>query len=117
LDAERARQLLQKERERIGRELAELRADRGDSELSNVDQHPADSGSELFEVERDRSLIERLEHELEAIERAERRIEQGTFGRSVESGEAIPDGRLEAVPWAERTAAEQSRHEAGRQRA
>jgi len=113
LDAERARELLQRERERISRDLAELRADRGDGELSTLDQHPADSGSELFEVERDRSLIQRLEHELEAIERAERRIEEGTFGISVESGEPIPDGRLEAVPWAERTAAEQSRHEAG----
>jgi DnaK suppressor protein len=108
VDDERARQLLQKERERIERELVELRADRGDGELSNIDQHPADSGSELFEFERDRSMIERLEHDLEAIERAERRIEEGTYGISVESGEPIPDGRLELVPWADRTAQEQS---------
>jgi RNA polymerase-binding transcription factor DksA len=31
---------------------------------------------------------------------------------SVDSGEPIPDGRLEAVPWAERTAKEQSRLDA-----
>jgi RNA polymerase-binding transcription factor len=116
MERERARELLQKERRRIERELGELRSDRGDSELSNLDQHPADSGSELFELERDRSMITRLEKELEAIERAERRIEDGTYGVSVESGEQIPEGRLEAVPWTERTAAEQSRHEA-RQRA
>jgi DnaK suppressor protein len=116
LDAKRARQLLQSERERIRRDLVELRADRGEGELSNLDQHPGDTGSELFEIERDRSLIERLERELEAIERAERRIEDGTFGLSIDSGDAIPDGRLEAVPWAERTAEEQARHEQ-RQRA
>jgi len=113
MDAERARQLLREQRERIERELAELRSDRGDGELSSIDQHPADSGSELFEIERDRSMITRLEHDLEAIERAERRIGEGTYGLSVDSGEPIPDGRLEAVPWAERTAEEQSRHESG----
>jgi DnaK suppressor protein len=112
LDQARARQLLQTQRERIQRDLAELRADRGDGELSSIDQHPADSGSELFELERDRSMIDRLEHDLEAIERAERRIEDGTYGVSVESGDPIPDGRLEIVPWAERTAQEQSRLEA-----
>jgi DnaK suppressor protein len=112
VDAERARELLQKERDRIEHELAGLRSDRGDGELSSIDQHPADSGSEMFEVERDRSMIERLENELAAIERAERRVEEGTYGVSVESGEAIPDGRLEAVPWAERTAQEQGRLDA-----
>ena len=112
MDEQRARQLLHEQRERVERELAELRSDRGDGELSNIDQHTADSGSELFEAERDRSMIDRLQQELGAIERAERRIAEGTYGVSVESGEPIPDGRLEAVPWAERTAAEQARLDA-----
>jgi DnaK suppressor protein len=109
MDAARAKELLCRERERVEHELASLRSDRGDGELSSIDQHPADSGSELFEVERDRSMIDRLHTELAAIERAERRLEDGTYGLSVDSGEPIPDGRLEAVPWAERTAAEQAR--------
>ena len=112
MDSERAKEILARERKRIEQELASLRSDRGDGELSNVDQHTADAGTELFEVERDRSMIERLENELAAIERAERRVEEGTYGRSVESGEPIPDGRLEAVPWAERTAKEQGRLDA-----
>jgi DnaK suppressor protein len=112
VDSERARELLARERKRIEQELVSLRSDRGDGELSNVDQHTADAGTELFEVERDRSMIERLENELAAIERAERRVEEGTYGLSVESGEPIPDGRLEAVPWAERTAKEQGRLDA-----
>jgi DnaK suppressor protein len=112
VDSERAREILARERKRIEQELASLRSDRGDGELSNVDQHTADAGSELFEVERDRSMIERLENDLAAIERAERRVEEGTYGLSVESGEPIPDGRLEAVPWAERTAKEQGRLDA-----
>jgi DnaK suppressor protein len=112
MDADRARELLARERQRIEQELASLRSDRGDGELSDVDQHTADAATELFEVERDRSMIERLQSELSAIERAERRVEEGTYGVSVESGEPIPDGRLEAVPWAERTAQEQGRLDA-----
>jgi DnaK suppressor protein len=115
MEPDKARELLQRERERIETELNSLRSARGDGddELSRVDQHTADQGSELFENERDQSLIDRLRSELTAIERAEQRIEEGTYGVSVESGEPIPDGRLEAVPWADRTADEQSRLESG----
>ena len=115
MEFQRARELLNRERERIEAELRALRADRGgDGELADVDQHNADVGSDLFDNERDQSLIERLERDLEAIARAERRVEDGTYGISVDSGEPIPDGRLEAIPWAERTAEEQARFEAGR---
>ena len=46
-----------------------------------------------------------------AIDRAFKRIEEGTYGLSVESGKPIPDARLELIPWAERTAEEQARFE------
>ena len=112
MDSQRAKDLLSRERERIESELRALRGDRGaDAELSGVDQHNADAGTELFDNERDQSVIERLERELEAIARAEQRVADGTYGVSVESGEPIPDGRLEAIPWAERTAEEQERYE------
>ena len=110
MDPDRARELLSRERERIENELRALRGDRGE-ELSSVDQHTADAGSELFENERDQSVINRLQQELAAIDRAEQRVEDGSYGISVDSGEPIPDGRLEAIPWAERTAEEQSRYE------
>jgi DnaK suppressor protein len=110
LEPDRARELLARERSRVEQEIARLRSNRGVSdELSTVDQHPADNATELHDAELDQSLIERLERDLEAIARAEQRVEDGTYGVSVESGEPIPDGRLEAVPWADRTADEQSR--------
>ena len=114
MDPERARELLTGERERVERELEELRrrGRSGDGELSGVDQHTADVGSELFDEERDQSLVERLERDLEAIERAFRRLDEGTYGVSVDSGKPIPDERLEAMPWADRTVDEQSRIEA-----
>jgi len=112
MDRNRAAELLARERARLEQELANL-GHGVDDELSHVDQHPADQGSELYESERDEGLAAPLRQELEAIERAERRLEEGTYGLSIESGEPIPDARLEAVPWAERTVEEQSRYERG----
>jgi DnaK suppressor protein len=108
MDASRATELLRRERERIERELARLgRGD--DDELSHVDQHLADEGSELYEDERDEGIADSLREELAAIGRAEQRLEEGVYGLSVQSGEPIPDARLEAVPWAERTVEEEAR--------
>ena len=113
MDESRARELLARERARIEAELERL-APEPDEELSHLDQHPADEGSETFDEERDAGIAERLREELAAIERAERRLAEGSYGRSVESGEPIPDDRLEAIPWAERTVAEQERWEGRR---
>ena len=54
-------------------------------------------------------LRERLLKELAAVERAEARVVEGTYGLSVESGEPIPDARLEAIPWRSRSAITRSR--------
>jgi DnaK suppressor protein len=50
---------------------------------------------------------------LAAAERAEQRLAAGTYGLSLESGEPIPDERLEAMPTAERTVEEQARFDHG----
>jgi RNA polymerase-binding transcription factor len=110
VETTRARELLARERERIERSLAEL-GPAADEELSHVDQHPADAGSDLFETEREAGLAAQLRDELAAVERAERRLADGKFGLSVESGEPIPDERLERMPWAERTVEEQARYD------
>ena len=113
MDPQRAKELLDRERERIEGLLANLRSPAGNDELSDVDQHLGDAASELTQQETDEGLAEDLDERLAAIERAENRLRDGTYGISVESGEPIPDGRLELVPWAERTADEQSRLERG----
>lgn len=110
MDAERAGELLAGERARIERALADLApAERDDPDPFD----PADVTPDLTEAEIDEALRERLLTELEAIERAERRLAEGTYGLSVESGEPIPDARLEAIPWAERTVEEQARYDRG----
>jgi DnaK suppressor protein len=108
MDSDEARELLARERARIERGLADLRPGDGD------DPDPfeaADVAPDLFETELEEGLAQRLRAELQAVERAERRLADGTYGLSVESGGPIPDGRLRTIPWAERTAEEQARYE------
>ena len=112
MSPERARELLAAERERIERAFADLREPVGADELTTLD-NPADLGSELYERELEEGLLDGLRRELEALERAEARLTEGTYGLSLESGEPIPDERLEIIPWAERTADEQERYERG----
>jgi DnaK suppressor protein len=111
VDPERTRHLLAEERQRLEAAITSLQpADAG--ELANQDE-PADQASELYADELDEGLRDDLQEALAAVERAERRLEQGTYGLSIESGEPIPDERLEAFPTAERTVEEQERYERG----
>ena len=102
----RARELLDRERERTERALAAL----APAERDGRDPFdPADVAPDLVVSGIDDALAAQLREELEAIERAERRLADGTYGLSIKSGEPIPDARLEAIPWAERTVEEQAR--------
>lgn len=112
MDEQRARELLRAERERIERGLSDL-APEDDAELSDQDQHLGDDASNLYQDELDEGLSDDLRRELEAVERAEERLAAGTYGLSVESGQPIPDERLEAHPTAERTVEEEERFERG----
>jgi DnaK suppressor protein len=112
MDAERARALLASERKRIVQGLRGLEPQQSD-EPTTTDQHMADQASDLYDNELGEGLSDDLRAELAAVERAEQRLADGTYGLSIESGEPIPDDRLEAVPTAERTAPEQERVEHG----
>ena len=68
------------------------------SELSSVDQHQADTGTETFNRERDMSILESLEAELADVEHALRRLDEGTYGTCEACGRPIDDARLEAMP-------------------
>lgn len=87
------------------RQLAEkVRAHEADpvenGEISKIDQHPAELGTETVERERDLAALRILEAELDDIQHALRRIEEGNYGICGECGKPIGDERLEAKPWA-----------------
>ncbi|MGH9095550.1 MAG: TraR/DksA family transcriptional regulator [Acidimicrobiales bacterium] len=107
MDDDTARRLLDAERARVEALLA------GTEEDSSSDRSQANAPGDMSDpAERqvaegvDDAVIGSLRERLDAIERAERRLAEGTFGRSVRSGAPIPDERLEADPAAELTVEE-----------
>jgi DnaK suppressor protein len=115
VDEKRARELLKRERDRIETGLRDLeRLRQGEIEEIEIATAPEDDAEQIHQGAIDDALEGRMRTQLEAVERAEQRLGDGTFGVSVESGEPIPAGRLEAIPWAERTAEEQGRYEGSR---
>lgn len=68
------------------------------AELSHFDQHPADAASDAFEREKDFSILDTIQAELDDVERALKRLDEGTYGTCQACGREIGDERLEAVP-------------------
>jgi RNA polymerase-binding transcription factor len=118
MDQARARALLAGERARLQRllqaatgkpEAAELGDEVDDADRRNAEQ----TGMAVDQLLRARWA---------ALQRAEARLAADSYGRSVRSGQPIPDQRLEAYPLAELTveeaaAAQRGPAQGGRQRA
>jgi DnaK suppressor protein len=107
MDDETARALLREERDRVERLIAEARDDAAsDRAAAGETGDIADPAERLTAEEVDDAVIGGLQARLDALERAEQRLRDGKYGRSVRSGLPIPDERLEADPAAELTIAE-----------
>lgn len=106
MEEQRARELLSSERVQVERLLDEV--GRRDTVREAGDEHAdRDDGAQpLTADEADEAVASGLRARLAAIARAEARLDAGTYGRSVKSGEPIPDERLEADPAAELTVEE-----------
>src|SRR6476660_4618415 len=77
--------------------------------LSAVPLHPADLGTDTMQAELDASNATRVSRELAEIDAAIERLYRDPehFGICEKTGEPIPFGRLEIIPWA-RTASDAS---------
>ncbi len=99
-----ARERLQAEQTRVEGLVEELKAELGtaenEDELADYDQHPADTASDTFEREKDLSILDQLEHELEELQAALERVDAGTYGVDEVTGEPIDPARLDAIPTA-----------------
>jgi DnaK suppressor protein len=107
VDDERAQELLAAERARLERLLAGRRHE-DDGEESD-EEDPANLATNTAQDSLDEGLSDDLREQLAAVERAEARLAAGTYGRSILSGDPIPDERLEAAPAAELTVEEEER--------
>lgn len=91
---------------------AEMIGDSG--ELSTLDQHPADSATDLSDADREEALLEVVGRQRDQVRAALHRIDEGTYGTCVDCGTTLPDERLEARPEAVRCMACQAKSEGAR---
>ena len=104
MDEQRARELLRAEETRLARLI------RGQDDTVSADRAAEDepggfsnAAESLTAQGTDEAIAASIRARLDAIHRAEERLDAGTFGRSTRSGRPIPDERLEADPAAELT--------------
>jgi DnaK suppressor protein len=100
----KAKELLDAERLHLTKLIAQL------DEVGSEDRTAANQSGDMFDSAEpmtkeglDESIRTELQEKLAAIDRAEQRLEDGTYGFSIRSGQPIPDERLEADPAAELT--------------
>ncbi len=88
-----------------------LRSRAQDSEASAFGMHQADAGSDAYDRDFALNLLSQEQDALYEIEEALKRIDFGTYGVCEMSGRAIPQARLEAIPYARFTVEAQSQVE------
>jgi len=80
---------------------------------TGIGNHLAEGNAERVEREQEQTFEQIDEKMLGEIEEALARIEEGTYGTCVDTGEEIPYERLEALPYAKRTAQAQEKFDKG----
>jgi DnaK suppressor protein len=110
VDTAHARDLLSAQRQELTDLLARSQSAAAQDRTAEDEQGADidDPAQPLTEEAVDDAVSESLRERLAAIDRAEARLATGTYGRSVLSGDVIPDERLEAQPTAELTVEEQA---------
>jgi len=106
MNESRARDLLLAERAEVTSLLQEVEEEEREATAEpEVDgaRDYGDAALPLTELADDDAVAADLRERLATIDRALARLEAGTYGRSVVSGQPIPDERLEADPAAELT--------------
>jgi DnaK suppressor protein len=106
MDRRTARKLLREERKRLEALLETSDLDSVDdatsaasvADLTSMDQHPADLGTETFERQKDVSIRDSIQAALEDVARAERRVDDGSYGTCDACGRPIADARLKVRP-------------------
>ncbi len=106
LDLDHFRYALEAERKRVTDALQYLHsetpnADSDETQESGTEDNLADSAAVTYDREMDFSLEENSEQVLEEIDRALKRIDDGSYGKCANCGNDIPAERLEAIPYAE----------------
>jgi RNA polymerase-binding protein DksA len=96
LDPTAIRRALLDERARLLADVAETI--RAPGQMTYGSQ--AAAASQVFEQQRDLALRDRATSQLELVDGALDRLDQGVFGTCLRCGQPVAPARLEALPWA-----------------
>ena len=69
------------------------------TELSFYDNHPADLGTEIFMMEQDKGIINKLNDTIYEIDSSIEDMETGNYGFCISCGKEINEERLELIPY------------------
>jgi DnaK suppressor protein len=108
-----ARQRLEELRDDLDRSASTLEGEGAGtgSELSSMDQHPADAATDLQDADRQGAALDTLSDQRAQVEAALARLDEGTYGVCVDCGKPVSDERLDARPEAARCMECQTREE------
>jgi RNA polymerase-binding protein DksA len=96
---------LEEERDELAAQLSAIEEDSfatTQSELAGdvgLDDEAADAGTATFEREKDLSIEQNVRDLLQKIERALKRIDEGTYGICERCGKPIEKARIKALPY------------------
>ncbi|GGO05591.1 hypothetical protein GCM10010116_10950 [Microbispora rosea subsp. aerata] len=107
MDVATARMRLESMLAQIDRSISVLRGDQD----AGHDRSLADAGADLTDADRTRAMLDAAARQRTAVLAALRRIDDGGYGRCVDCGTSVPEGRLEARPEAARCVPCQARAE------
>jgi DnaK suppressor protein len=108
IDTQEFRTLLEEERNRISNAIdylhagnpANMEAELGEVAGRGSDNHLGDMATVTFDRELDQGLEEGAQQTLGQINRALRKLDDGSYGTCERCGKPIPEERLRARPWA-----------------
>ncbi len=89
---------LEEEQRTLKDQLEEMHADAEEDESLSFDENVADSGQVAAEQGEVRVVASTLQEQLDDVEHALQRLDDGTYGTCETCGQPIADARLEAMP-------------------
>ncbi len=106
-----ARKRLEEMRADLDRSISVLQGERpAPLAGSGYPQDSADAGSTLSEADRTEAILHSARGQRDEVLAALARVEESTYGRCVDCGGDIPEGRLDARPDAARCVGCQAKH-------
>lgn len=117
MDSETARKRLEELLADLDRAVSTLQEENPTDTIESLpiyDHDPADAATNLSDADRANALLEAAGRQRTEVLEALERVEAGAYGRCVDCGNPVPDGRLDARPEAARCVKCQSKLEARR---